>query len=68
MADKGLMTRDEFLEDHSKISVSDFYACIKGTHPTLPPLRAKRKRPGEKEPFLITREAAIEFREALLDA
>ena len=68
MADKALMTRDEFLEDHSKITPADFYQCVNGTHPTLPPLRAKKKKPGSKEPYLITREAAREFREAMHDA
>lgn len=65
MSDKALMTRDEFLEDHSRITPADFYQCVKGTHPTLPPLQAVKKKPGSREPYLITREAALAFREAM---
>ena len=66
--DKALMTKQEFLDDHSKITEADFYQCVQGTHPELPPLRAKKKRIGSREPFLITREAAAEWRSQLPDA
>lgn len=68
MTDKALMTMDEFLDDHSKITKADFYMCVKGTHPDLPPLKAKKKRHGSKEPYLITREDARDFRAAMTDA
>lgn len=68
MTDKGLMTMREFLADHSKITDTDFRMCVQGTHPELPPLRSVKKRAGSREPNLITREAAAEWRALLPDA
>lgn len=68
--DKGLMTVSEFARDHSFITEQDVRQCVKGTHEFLPPLQAKRKRSGSatNQPYLITREAAREWRERLPDA
>lgn len=68
MADLGIYTVRAFVDDHPKFTERDIRMCIKGTHPELPPLRAKKKRPGDNEPYLITREAAREWRAHLPDA
>ena len=64
------MTVDEFLADHSWITKKDVRQCIRGTHDYLPPLPAKKKRGGQagNQPYLITREAAREWRAQLPDA
>lgn len=67
-ATPALMTVDEFCKWHSKITPRDVRMCLKGTHPSLPPLDGKKKRYGDNEPYLITAEAAAEWRALLPDA
>lgn len=70
ISDKALMTLDEFVRDHSQITIEDARQCVRGTHKYLPPLQAKKKRRGSatNQPYLITREAAREWRNNLPDA
>lgn len=67
-ATPALMTVKDFCAYHAKITEKDVRACVRGTHKTLPPLAAKKKRPGVSEPFLITAEAAAKWRASLPDA
>ena len=67
MNPKLLLTVTEFVAAHSHITERDVRMCIKGTHPTLPPLRARVKSldAAVNAPFLITAEDAAAWREAL---
>lgn len=68
--DKGFMTVTEVVADHSYITEDDVRMCAKGVHPTLPPLRAKKKsaQAAGNQPYLFSREALRDWREKFPDA
>lgn len=69
MTQKFLFTIKEMVASHSRITERDLRQCIKGTHPTLPPLRAKTKNPGSSNSvYLITAEDAARWRDSFPDA